>query len=68
MKITGYYKEYYVGNKYIARKQCEKDRQCVGYAGRQTHVADEDIKFKRKRIKKGQEYSTILYPLNEGKQ
>lgn len=63
-KEFGYYKEYYVKLKYIGRKRCDKDREVIGYAGKQTHVASEDIKFKNKRIKAGQKYITILYPLS----
>ena len=67
MKITGYFKEYYVGTKYIGHKECEKDRDSIGYMGKKNHVADLDIKFKNKKIKKGTEYITILYPYNGGR-
>lgn len=46
---------------------CEKDRDVIGYNGMQNHVAESDIKFKNKKIKKGESYRTIIYPLNEGK-
>lgn len=63
MNIFGYYKEYYRQNKYIGKKVCDKDRNDVGYIGKQNHIADIDIKFGHKRIKKGEEYMTMLYPL-----
>ena len=64
MKVTGYFKEYYVENKFIGKRSCEKDRDVIGYAGKQTHIADDVMRFKNKRINKGQSYMTILYPLN----
>jgi hypothetical protein len=67
MKITGYYKEYYIGNKYIGRSVCEKDRDVIGYNGMQNHVAESDIRLKSKKIKKGESYRTIIYPLNGDK-
>lgn len=64
MKITGYFREYYVANKYIDRESCEKDRDVFGYAGKKKHIAEQDIVFKRKKIKKGQTYWTMLFPYN----
>lgn len=67
MKTTGYFKEYYVGTKFIGRKDSEKDRKLIGYAGKKKHKSEYDIKFKNKKIKKGTEYITILYPYNSHK-
>jgi len=64
---TGFYKEFYLGSKFIGRKDSEKDRERIGYEGIQTHVAESDIVFKKKKIKKGMEYRTILYPYSQGK-
>ena len=64
MKTTGYFKEYYKDNKFIGKAVTDKDRETYGYAGKQSHIADEDIKLGNKRIKKGERYMTILYPLN----
>ena len=65
MKIIGYTVEYYRNNKYLGRIDTnEKDREHVGYRGKKIHKATEDIKIGKKKIKKGEEYSTLLYPLN----
>jgi hypothetical protein len=63
MKTIGYYKEYYIGNKYIGKESCDKDRETIGFAGRTWHRAESDIKIGKKKIKKGTDYATILYPL-----
>lgn len=65
MIITGYFKEYYVENQFIGKVNCEKDREQIGYAGKQLHTADKDFKIGKKRIKAGQKYTTIIYPYNE---
>jgi len=67
MKTTGYFKEYYIGSKYIGKKDSEKDRENIGYMGKRSHIAQEDIIFKNKKIKNGMEYTTILYPYNAQK-
>lgn len=64
MKTTGYFKEYYIGNTYIGKKECQKDREMIGFRGFQNHTAESDIKFKNKKIKAGQSYRTMIYPLN----
>lgn len=63
-KLIGYYKEFYVGNKYMGKVTCEKDREIVGYAGKKSHVADTNIVLGRKTIRKGEHYTTIIYPLS----
>lgn len=60
----GFFREYYIDGKYIGTKRCEKDRQEIGYIGRkwETTTAIVSLDFGRK-IKKGVEIQTILYPL-----
>lgn len=64
MNVIGYFKEYYKDNKFIGKSICDKDRDKFGYIGKQTHVASSDIKVGKNKIKKSEEYFTILYPLN----
>ena len=60
----GYHLDYHVDGKYYGSiKIQEADREVVGYCGKKTHVADEVIKFKNKKIHKGMTYDTYLYPL-----
>lgn len=62
--IFGYFVEYMQNGKYMGSINIEKpDRDVVGYCGRQYHTATEDIIFKNKRIRKGEQYYTHLYPL-----
>lgn len=61
----GYFKEYYIGIKPIGTINCEKDREIMGYEGRIKEVLEEEITLSNNRkIKKGTEVTTILYPLN----
>ena len=65
MDIFGYTIEYYKGSRYVGRINTDaKDREHVGYRGKITQTATKDIHFKNKKIKKGEEFFTILYPLN----
>lgn len=65
MKLIGYILEYYKGVKFIGYIRTDiKDREDVGYRGKITQTATKDIYFKNKKIKKGEEFFTILYPLN----
>lgn len=60
----GYFKEYWVDNKYIGSIRCEKDRDDVGYTSRKLEVSQGKIILDNKKvIKAGQEVTTILYPL-----
>jgi len=60
----GYFKEYYVNNKYVGTLPCEKDREVIGYNGRQKEIITAKIVFKNnKSIKAGIEVETFLYPL-----
>jgi hypothetical protein len=61
----GYYKDYYIGNKYVGKIECEKDREDVGYTSRKIEVLQESIRLSNKKIiKAGQEVVTMLYPLS----
>lgn len=61
----GYFKEYYLKNKFIGTLPCEKDREIIGYNGRQKETTTTKVVFKNKKlIKAGTEVETIIYPLN----
>ena len=64
-KNIGYFVEYMIDNKFIGSINIsEPDRDEVGYYGRIDAVAEQDIVFaNKKRIKKGKNYYTRLYPL-----
>ena len=60
----GYFLEFWVDGKFIGTKNTtEKDREIFGYDGRTTHQAQADIIVEKRKIKKGVEYMTIMYPL-----
>ena len=60
----GFFKEYYINNKFIGFTNCEKDRDIIGYNGRIDETAESDIiLFNKKKIKKGTQVRTIIYPL-----
>jgi hypothetical protein len=64
-EIVGYSKDYYtIDKKYIGSLVCQKDRDVFGYLGRQKELLTEDLIIKRKKIKKGNEVLTELFPLN----
>ena len=63
-KELGYYKEYYIDNKYVGSIKCEKDRDVIGYSGKKNEVLDLEITLEnKKKLKANIEYQTILYPL-----
>lgn len=68
----GFFEEYYCNNKMIGVKKAEYDGiRKIGYYGRVNFIAENDIILdNKKKIKKGLEYYTLLYPLcgNELKQ
>ena len=65
MDIFGYMIEYYKDNRYVGKINTDtKDREYMGYIGKITQVANEDIYIGKKKIKKGEEFFTMLYPLN----
>lgn len=60
----GYFKEYYVNNKFIGAISCELDEQKIGYNGRINKVLQENITLSNgKKIKSGTEVSVFMYPL-----
>ena len=60
----GYYKEYYIYNKFIGFIECEKDREIIGYKGRKQETVLNDITLQnKKKIKQGTICNTIIYPL-----
>lgn len=60
----GYHIDYYVEKKYMGSiKLKSPDRDIFGYHGRKVEVAVEDLILGKKKIKKGQTYTTELIPL-----
>jgi hypothetical protein len=58
-----FYKEFYIESKFIGQLPCERDREEIGYYGRQKTVLTEDVILtNKKRIKKGTEVNTLIYP------
>jgi len=61
----GYFKEYYIENKYIGSIKTEKDREVIGYYGRQYEILLNDLFLEnKKKIKKGTKINTVIYPIN----
>ena len=64
-EIVGYSKDYYtLDKKYIGSLECKKDRDVFGYLGRQKELLTEDLIIKKKKIKKGNEVLTEIFPIN----
>jgi hypothetical protein len=64
-EIVGYSKDYYtLDKKYIGSLECKKDRNIFGYLGRQKELLTEDLIIKKKKIKKGNEVLTEIFPIN----
>jgi hypothetical protein len=64
-KEFGYSKDYYHKGKFIGSLISEKDREIYGYCGRIKEILKTDIVFKnKKKIKKGEEVTTEIFPLN----
>lgn len=64
-ETIGYSKDYYtLEKKYIGSLVCEKDRDIFGYLGRKKEMLTEDLIIKKKKIKKGTEVLTEIFPLN----
>ncbi|CAB4218093.1 hypothetical protein UFOVP1605_4 [uncultured Caudovirales phage] len=60
----GFYKEYYVGNKFIGKIETRKDREEIGYSGRKKELLSADVDLgKGKKLKAGAEVITMIYPL-----
>lgn len=64
-EILGYFKEYYIDNKFIGSIKCDKDRDVIGYSGMIKEIIKEPIILENgKKIKANTSVITILYPLN----
>ena len=60
----GFFIEYLVDGKLMGTKNVsDNDRGCVGWESTQHHIAEENIVFKKRKIKAGMNYSTRIYPL-----
>ena len=60
----GFFKDYYVLNKFIGSQKCEDEGREIGYSGRRVSILENDvICWNKKKIKKGVEVMTIIYPL-----
>jgi len=60
----GYHIDYYLDKKYLGSIKVEsKDREVFGYEGRTEIVLENDLKLKKKTIKKGTKVITELIPL-----
>lgn len=63
-ETIGYSKDYYtLDKKYIGSVKCDKDREVYGYLGRQKEILLEDLILRKKKIKKGTELLTEIFPL-----
>lgn len=61
-KKFGYFKEYYMNNKFMGLIECDKDREKFGFFGKVEEVLKEDILLTNKRkIKKGKKVTTMLF-------
>lgn len=61
----GYFKEYYINDKFAGKVNAEKDRDQIGYFGRKNELLDQDVILdNKKKIKAGTKVVTVLYPLN----
>jgi len=60
----GFYKEYYINNKFIGFIKCVKDRESIGYNGKKEEILTIDIFLENnKKIKKETIVTTMIYPL-----
>ena len=62
----GFHIDYFLENKYLVSIKSEKNihpNEKIGYASTEFHKADTDIIIGKKKIKKGTEYKTIIWPL-----
>jgi hypothetical protein len=60
----GFFKEYYVNDKFIGFLKTEKDRDIIGFSGRKNEIINNDVILEnKKKIKSGTKVVTILYPL-----
>lgn len=60
----GFFIEHLIDGKLIGCIKVDtNDRDCIGYYSKREHIASKDIVFGKKRIKKGTNYQTRIYPL-----
>jgi hypothetical protein len=65
MTTIGYFEEFMINGKFIGTQVCKEQTRTIGYYGKETKIANQDIILNnKKKIKKGQEYYTRYYPLN----
>lgn len=58
----GYFKEYYIDNKFIGTIPCDKDREIFGFFGKMNEVLESEIILSNNRkIKKGAYVQTMLF-------
>lgn len=63
-EIIGYFKEYYCNNNFIGSVTLkENDHKGLGYDFRKFYKAEETIKIGKRKILKGQDYFTVVFPL-----
>jgi hypothetical protein len=63
METIGYIAEYYINNIFIGYLPYQYNNEVIGYTGKSVHIAESDIKIKSRKIKAGQAYHRIIYPL-----
>lgn len=62
--INGYFKDYYFNGKFIGNIRIEiKDRENYGYIGRRSEILESDTIVNKKKLKKGSEVLTEIYPI-----
>lgn len=60
----GYFREYYINDKFIGTLPCDKDREQIGYVGKKKEIlADAVLLSNGAKIKANTEVTTMLYPL-----
>ena len=59
----GFFKEFYIGPKFIGYCVCDKDRDIIGYYGRKKEFITGPITLENNKIIKNIEVTSILYPL-----
>lgn len=61
-KTFGFFKEYYIDNKFIGTAPCDKDRDKFGFFGKKEEILTEDLILTNKRkINKGSKVQTMLF-------
>lgn len=60
----GFFKEYWIGTKFLGYCICQKDREITGYNGRKEETTESEILLtNKKKIKVGTKVTTTIYPL-----